>query len=54
MKQRRIWQTDLFEEIEQANKPWPIELDSEEIVLLAQLMYSLVEAIEMEASNEQD
>jgi len=31
-----------------------MELNAEEIVLLAQLMYSLIEAIEKEASNEQD
>jgi hypothetical protein len=54
MRQSRIRQVDLFENIEHAKTPWPIELNSEEIVLLTQLMYSLIEAIEKEASNEQD
>jgi hypothetical protein len=54
MRQRRIRQVDLFEQIEEASQPWPVELNAEAMVLLAQLMYLLVEAIEEEASNEQD
>jgi hypothetical protein len=54
MRQHRIRQADLFEQSEQVNKPWPIELNAEAIALLGQLMYSLLEAIEKEASNEQD
>jgi hypothetical protein len=54
MRQRRIRQVDLFEPIEEANQPWSTELNAEAIVLLAQLMYSLIEAIEKEVSNEQD
>jgi predicted glycosyltransferase len=54
MRQRRIRQVDLFDQIEPANNPWPMELNAEAIVLLAQLMYSLIETIEKEASNEQD
>jgi hypothetical protein len=52
MRQSRIRQVDLFENAEHAKTPWPIELNSEEIVLLAQLMCSLLEIIETEASNE--
>lgn len=54
MRQRGIRQVDLFEQIEEANQPWPMELNAEAIVLLAQLMYSLIEAIEKEVSDEQD
>ena len=54
MRQSRIRQVDLFENIEHAKTPWPIELNTEEIVLLAQLMCSLVETIETEASNERN
>jgi hypothetical protein len=53
MRQWRIRQVDLFEQIEEANQPWSMELNAEAMVLLAQLMYLLVEAIEEEASNEQ-
>jgi len=52
MRQSSIRQVDLFENVEHAKTPWPIELNAEEIVLLAQLMCSLVEIIETEASNE--
>jgi hypothetical protein len=52
MRQSRIRQGDLFENIEHAKTPWPINLNAEEIVLLAQLMWSLVETIETEVSNE--
>lgn len=52
MRQSR--QVDLFENIEHAKTPWAIELNMEEIVLLAQLMCSLVETIETEASNERN
>ncbi len=54
MRQHRIRQADLFEQGAQLNKPWPIELIAEAIALLGQLMYSLLEAIEKEASSEQD
>jgi hypothetical protein len=54
MRQRRIRQVDLFEPIGEANQPWPMELKAQAIVLLAQLMYSLIEAIEGKVSNEQD
>jgi hypothetical protein len=54
MRQSRIRQVDLFENIEHAKTPWPIELNAEETVLLAQLMCSLMETIETEVSNELD
>jgi hypothetical protein len=54
MRQRRLRQVDLFEAIEEANQPWPMALNAEAIVLLTQLLYSLIESIEKEVSNEQD
>ena len=54
MRQHRIRQADLFGDIERLSSPWPVDLNSVTIVLLAQLMYSLLEAIEREAANEQD
>jgi hypothetical protein len=57
MRQSRTRQIDLFENIEHTKAPWPTKLNSEEIILLAQLMCSLVETIETEVShelNEQD
>jgi hypothetical protein len=54
MRQSGIRQVDLFENIEYAKTPWPIELNAEETVLLAQLMCSLMETIETEVSNELD
>jgi hypothetical protein len=54
MRQHRIRQADLFEQSELVNKLWPEELNAEAIVLLGQLMYSLLAALEKEAGNEQD
>ena len=54
MRQSRIRQVDLFENIGPAKTPWPIELNAEEMVLLAQLMCSLMETIETEVSDELD
>jgi hypothetical protein len=54
MRQSRIRQVDLFENIEHAKTPWPMELNAEETVLLAQLMCSQMETIESEVSNELD
>jgi hypothetical protein len=52
MRQSGIRQVDLFENIEHAKTPWPMELNAEETVLLAQLMCTLMETIETEVSNE--
>ena len=54
MRQRSMRQTDLFGDLEPASKRWPAELNAEAIVLLAQLMYLLIETFDKEASNEQD
>jgi hypothetical protein len=54
MHQQRTWQPELFDQIDQMRSPLPTDLHGEVIVQLAQLMRSVVEAIDKEVGNEQD
>jgi hypothetical protein len=54
MKQQRMRQPELFDQIAQTSSPLPRDLQQSVIVQLAQLMRALIEAIDKEAGDEQD
>jgi len=54
MKQQRMSQPDLFDQIAQISSPLPMDLHQSVIVQLAQMMRAVIEAIDKEVSDEQD
>lgn len=54
MKQQRMSQPELFDQLGQLSNPLPEELQQSLIVQLAQLMRAVIEAIAKEAGDEQD
>jgi hypothetical protein len=54
MKQQRILQPELFDQIAQISSPLPMALHPSVIVQLAQLMRAVIETIDKEAGDEQD
>jgi hypothetical protein len=54
MKQQRMRQPELFDQITQISSPLPRDLQQSVIVQLAQLMRAVIEAIDKEAGDEQD
>ena len=54
MKQQRMSQPDLFDQLSQLSHPLPEELRQSLIVQLAQLMCAVIETIDKETGDEQD
>jgi hypothetical protein len=54
MKQQRMWQPELFDQIAQISSPLPMDLHQSVIVQLAQLMRAVIETIDKEVGDEQD
>ena len=54
MKQQRMWQPELFDQIAQIESPLPMALHQSVMVQLAQLMRVVIEAIDKEVGDEQD
>lgn len=54
MKQQRMSQPELFDQIDQLSNLLPVELQQSLIVQLAQLMRVVIEMIDKEAGDEQD
>jgi hypothetical protein len=54
MKQQRMRQPELFDQIAQISSPLPRDLQQSVIVQLVQLMRAVIEAIDKEAGDEQD
>jgi len=54
MKQQRMWQPELLDQIAQISSPLPMALHQSVIVQLAQLMRAVIEAIDKEVGDEQD
>jgi hypothetical protein len=54
MKQQRIRQPELFDQIAQISNPLPMALHQSVITQLAQLMRAVIETIDKEAGDEQD
>jgi hypothetical protein len=54
MKQKRMSQPDLFDQLSQLSHPLPEELRQSLIVQLAQLMCAVIETIDKESGDEQD
>lgn len=54
MKQQRMSQPGLFDQIAQIGSPLPMDLQQSVIVQLAQLMRAVIEAIDKEVGDEQD
>jgi hypothetical protein len=54
MKQQRMSQPDLFDQIAQIGSPLPMDLHQSVIVQLAQMMCAVIEAIDKEVGDEQD
>ena len=54
MKQQRMSQPELFDQLGQLSNPLPEEWQQSLIVQLAQLMCAVIETIDKEAGDEQD
>jgi len=54
MKQQRMRQPELFDQIAQRSNPLPVNLHQSVIVQLAQLMRVVIESLDKELGDEQD
>ena len=54
MNQQRMWQPELFDQIDRIISPLPMDLHPSVIVQLAQLMRAVIETIDKEVGDEQD